>query len=63
MIAAVNSKREKYDPLNWMQDGKELKRRAAEERAKRQPLTGEQILDRFSALGVPVIDKRARKAV
>jgi len=60
MLAALNSKRLKYDPVRYMANREEMERRAAAERAARPPMTGEQILDRFRALGVPIIDKRVK---
>jgi len=61
MLAAINSKGEKYDPVKWMQDGREIKRKAAAERANREAPTGDQILAQLKAAGVPVIDRRRKK--
>jgi hypothetical protein len=55
MIAGVNSKHGKYQPIKYMAGGRELMREQAERRAI---LTGDQVLERMRALGVPVIDKR-----
>lgn len=62
MLAAVNSKREKYQPVKWMANGRELMRQAAERRAAREPMTGEQVIEQMRALGVPIIDQRRRAA-
>lgn len=61
MLVAVNSKGRQYQPERWMQHRGE----AAEQRRKaavaRRPLTGEEVMQRFRMLGVPIIDKRAKK--
>lgn len=57
MLVAVNSKHGKYEPRKYMIDGKRLAERAA---AKREPMTGEQVLQRFRQLGVPIIDMRGK---
>ena len=60
MVAAVNSKHGKYDPVKYMMNGKALRRRAQEEREAREPLSGDEVLARFRAIGWPVIDQRAK---
>jgi hypothetical protein len=61
MLAATNSKREKYRPVKWMANGRELMAEAAAKRQRKEPMTGDEILARMRALGVPIIDKRKRK--
>ena len=61
MVAAVNSKHGKYDPVKYMMNGKALRRRAQEEREEREPMSGDEVLARFKAIGWPVIDKRENK--
>jgi len=61
MLAAVNSKQRRYDPVRFMSGGDELRRASAEARANREPMTGDQILARFRQLGVQIIDKRAKR--
>lgn len=60
MLVAVNSKRQKYQPAKWMLNGKELMREARE---RRKPLTGEECLERFRRLGVPIIDMRQKASI
>jgi hypothetical protein len=61
MVSAVNSKRGRYEPMKYMANGRELMRERAERRARRhEPLTGDQIIARARALGVPIIDKRTK---
>lgn len=61
MVSAVNSKRGRYEPMKYMANGRELMREQAERRARRhEPLTGDQVLERLRALGVPIIDKRTK---
>lgn len=60
MVAAVNSKRRKYDPMKYMANGAELKRRAREAVEKELP-TGDELLAKICRLGVPIIDNRANK--
>jgi hypothetical protein len=60
MLAAVNSKSRRYDPLKYMARGEELRRRARSEAAERRPLTGEEVLARFKRFGVPIIDQRQK---
>jgi len=57
MVAAVNSKSRKYDPVRYMLNGAELKREAREASVKRMP-TGEELLSQMRRLGVRIIDKR-----
>ena len=59
MLVAVNSKHGKYEPRKYMIDGKRLAERAERDRREREPMTGEQVLQRFRQLGVPIIDKRS----
>jgi hypothetical protein len=62
MLAAVNSKQRRYDPLRYMARGAELKRRARSEAAAQlRPLTGDEVLARFKQLGMRVIDQRAKR--
>ena len=63
MLAAVNSKRGKYEPYKWMRNGAELQRRAKAAAGERQPMTGDQVLARFRQLGVPIVDNRQKKGV
>lgn len=62
MLAAVNSKREKYQPMKWMAGGKELMRQAQQRAVEKEPPTGDDILAAFQKMGIPVIDRRAKKA-
>ena len=62
MLAAVNSKHGRYEPIKYMADRAELMRRRAAARAAAGPFEGS-ILQRFRALGVPIVDKRKNKAV
>lgn len=57
MVAATASKKEKYRPAKWMANGKA---RQAEARRPGEPMTGDQIMQRFQQLGVRIIDQRAR---
>lgn len=61
MLAAVNSKHGRYEPVKYMMDGKALARQAREARDKREGLSGEQVIGRIRAMGWPVIDLRAHK--
>jgi len=60
MIAAVNSKQNRYDPLRYMMNGRGLKQ---QQRAASKGMTGDQILTRFKQLGVRVIDNRKRDGI
>jgi hypothetical protein len=60
MLAAVNSKRGRYDPVRYMAGGRELMRERAERQRAREPLSGDEIVSRMRALGVPIIDKRGK---
>jgi hypothetical protein len=59
MVAAVNSKRRKYDPMRYMMNGAELKRRAREA-AERDLPSGDELLRKIQRLGVRVIDNRQK---
>ena len=59
MLSAINSKRHKYDPMQYMVNGAELKRRAREE-AERQVLDGDELLAKMRRLGVRIIDNRQK---
>jgi hypothetical protein len=61
MVSAVNSKRRKYDPVRYMANGAELKRRAREA-AERELPSGDELLQKIRRLGVRVIDNRTHKA-
>lgn len=58
MLAAVNSKKGKYEPTRYMVNGKALAERAREQ-TEREPMQGDEILRRLRMFGVPIIDKRA----
>lgn len=58
MLVATNAKRGKYEPYKWMADRHELQRERAARMKRREGMTGEEIMARFQALGVPIIDKR-----
>jgi hypothetical protein len=58
MLRAVHSKRGRYEPVKYMLNGRALAREMREAREEREPMTGEQIIQRFRQLGVPIIDKR-----
>lgn len=63
MLAAVNSKHGRYDPLRYMLNGRGIK---AEQRAKtreREPMTGDALLRRIQQLGIQVIDNRKRDGI
>lgn len=60
MLAAVNGKRHKYEPVKYMMNGKALARQMREAREKREPMTGEQVIQRLRQLGVPIIDLRSQ---
>jgi hypothetical protein len=60
MLAAVNSKKGKYEPMKYMANGKALAERAREEQA--EPMAGEEIIARFRQAGVQIIDKRAKRS-
>jgi hypothetical protein len=59
MVAAVNSKRRKFDPLKYMMNGAELRRRAREA-AERELPSGDELLTKIRRLGVRVIDNRGK---
>jgi hypothetical protein len=59
MLAAVNSKKEKYQPVKWMANGGELMRKT---RAEKEPPTGDEIMAAFKRSGIPIIDRRKRIA-
>jgi len=61
MVQAVNSKRRKYDPMQFMMNGAELKRRARPLRERELP-TGDELLMKIRRLGVRVIDNRGKGA-
>lgn len=60
MLVAVNSKRRTYDPLTYMQNGAEIRRRAAEARERALP-TGDELLMQLTRSGAQIIDNRADK--
>jgi hypothetical protein len=60
IVAATHSKRPKYDPVRWMANGAELKRRAREAVERELP-TGDELLTRMKSLGVQIIDNRQHK--
>lgn len=60
MLVAVNGKRGKYEPMKWMLNGRDMQRERAERVKRREGMTGEEVMARFAALGVPIIDKRAK---
>lgn len=60
MVEAVNSKRHRYDPMKFMANGAELKRRAREASERELP-SGDDVLAKIRRLGVPIIDKRTNK--
>jgi len=60
MLAAINSKHHHYRPQVYMLDADALRKRS-ETAAERPPMTGEQVVARFRAMGVPVIDLRERR--
>ena len=60
MVAAVKSKRRKYDPVRYMMNGAELKRRAREAAEHDLP-TGDELLQKMRRLGVRLIDNRKHK--
>ena len=59
MVSAVNSKRHKYDPMRFMMNGAELRRRAREA-AERELPSGDELLTKMLRLGVRVIDNRGK---
>lgn len=59
MLAAVNSKRRRYDPMRYMANGAELKRRAREAAEAHVP-SGDELLARMMRLGWPIVDKRRK---
>lgn len=59
MVAATNTKKEKYQPAKWMANGAAIARRAAE---RKEPMTGEEIVEQFKRMGVRVIDNRKKRA-
>ena len=59
MVAGVNSKHRKYDPVKYMANGAELKRRAREA-AERELPSGDELLMKIRRLGVRVIDNRGK---
>jgi hypothetical protein len=61
MLSAVNSKARRYEPERWMTNSRELMRRKQEAPTARRPLTGEEVIQRFRMLGVPIRDKRTKK--
>jgi hypothetical protein len=67
MVAASNSKRRRYDPAKYMIKAHRDKLRdmnAEIEHKKLDPargMTGEQVLQAFRGMGVPIIDKRKKK--
>jgi len=61
MVQAVNSKRRKYDPVHFMMNGAEMKRRAREAVERALP-SGDELLQKIRRLGVRVIDNRGQKA-
>jgi hypothetical protein len=63
MLVAVNSKKRRYEPLKWVMDKRTARERVREAERRREPMTGEQILDRFRSLGVPIIDNRKNKGI
>lgn len=60
MLSAINSKKHRYDPMKYMANGAELKRRAAEARERELP-TGDELLAKMRRLGVQIIDTRQNK--
>jgi hypothetical protein len=65
MVAASNSKRRNYDPSKYMLKAHRDKlkgiKAGAESLDPARVMTGEEIMARFKAMGVPIIDKRANK--
>lgn len=61
MLAAVNSKKGRYEPVKYMMNAKALARQAEEARAEREPMTGDEILRRMRQIGVRIVDLRADK--
>lgn len=59
IMVATNSKSHNYDPLKYMANGADLKRRAAEARERALP-TGDELLMKMRHLGVQIIDNRKR---
>jgi hypothetical protein len=57
MVAAVRSKRGKYDPVKYMMNAKEIRAKAQRER---EPMTGDEILAKLKAIGYPVLDMRGK---
>jgi hypothetical protein len=62
MLAAVNSKKGKYEPMKYMANGKALAERAREEQAEREPISGDEIIAQLRRAGVQIIDKRAKRS-
>ena len=58
MLVAVNSKRHQYKPINYMLNKKAVEQQINDRPKAREPLTGEQVMARFAALGVRIIDRR-----
>lgn len=59
ILVAVNSKRRNYDPLKYMANGAEIRRRAREA-AEQRVLTGDELIARMKRMGFPVIDNRQK---
>jgi len=59
MVAAVNSKRRKYDPVKFMMNGADIRRRSREA-AERELPSGDELLLKIRRLGVRVIDNRGK---
>lgn len=56
ILANVHSKHKRHKPIDFMYDREFLKRERPEK--SREPMIGEEILERFRQLGVPIIDQR-----